>query len=66
MQSASWNRSVELRRFATNPEESSAGFDPSEFDQFECPDSDEEIQRRRESGGGRPLADIVSDLESQS
>lgn len=41
-------------------------FTPSDVDQFECPDSNEEIQRRRETGGGRPLADILADLESRS
>ena len=33
---------------------------------YESPLSEEEIQRIRKEGGGRPLADILRDLESAS
>jgi hypothetical protein len=35
-------------------------------DQYECPISEEELLRRAREGGGRPLADILRDLESGS
>jgi len=31
----------------------------------ECPIPDEEIERRRQQRGGRPLADILADLEKR-
>jgi hypothetical protein len=39
---------------------------PDNVDQCECPLSEEELQRRSQAGGGRPLADILSDLRSRS
>ena len=32
---------------------------------LECPIADEEIERRRQERGGRPLADILADLEKR-
>ncbi len=39
---------------------------PETVDQYECPVSEEELQRRSREGGGRPLADILSDLRNRS
>jgi hypothetical protein len=39
---------------------------PETVDQYECPVSEEELLRRASKGGGRPLADILSDLRSRS
>ena len=36
---------------------------PESIDQYECPLSEEELLRRSQEGGGRPLADILRDLE---
>jgi hypothetical protein len=36
---------------------------PENCDQYECPLSEEELDRRDREGGGRPLADILRDLE---
>ncbi len=38
---------------------------PENCDQYECPLSEEELDRRDREGGGRPLADILRDLESR-
>jgi hypothetical protein len=35
---------------------------PEDVDQYESPISDEEVQRRLQAGGGRPLSEILSDL----
>ena len=37
--------------------------DPSFYDGIECPVSEEELDRRSKTGGGRALADILADLE---
>ena len=39
--------------------------DPSLYDQVELPISEEELDRRQQSGGGRPLKDIIPDMESR-
>jgi hypothetical protein len=39
---------------------------PETVDQYECPVSDDELLRRAQESGGRPLADILRDLEAQS
>jgi hypothetical protein len=39
---------------------------PETVDQYECPLSEEELHRRASAGGGRPLADILSDLRDHS
>jgi hypothetical protein len=39
---------------------------PDSVDQYECPLSEEELDRAEKEGGGRPLADILSDLRSRS
>jgi len=39
---------------------------PETVDQYECPLSEEELDRREREGGGRPLADILSDLRNRS
>lgn len=39
---------------------------PQEGDQLEPPVNDEELERRERNGGGRPLADILADLEKQA
>ncbi len=39
---------------------------PESVDQYECPLSEEELLRRSQEGGGRPLADILRDLEKHS
>jgi hypothetical protein len=39
---------------------------PESVDQYECPVSEEELLRRARQGGGRPLADILRDLESNA
>jgi hypothetical protein len=39
---------------------------PENVDQYECPMSEEELLRRSREGGGRPLADILSDLGARS
>lgn len=39
---------------------------PETVDQYECPLSEEELDRVEREGGGRPLADILSDLRSRS
>lgn len=33
---------------------------------YECPTSEEELDRIEKQGGGRPLADILRDLEKQA
>jgi len=33
---------------------------------YECPTSDEELDRIEKQGGGRPLADILRDLERRA
>jgi hypothetical protein len=38
----------------------------ADVDQYECPFSQEELLRRAQGGGGRPLADILEDLRKQS
>jgi hypothetical protein len=40
--------------------------DRSLYDSVECPVSAEELSRRAQRGGGRPLADIMSDLEKRA
>lgn len=40
--------------------------DPADVDQYECPLSEEELLRRASSGGGRPLGEILEDLEESS
>jgi hypothetical protein len=37
-----------------------------EYSGYECPYSDEELERIEEKGGGRPLADIMRDLEKRA
>jgi hypothetical protein len=39
---------------------------PDTVDQYECPVGEEELLRRAREGGGRPLADILRELEAQS
>ena len=39
---------------------------PETVDQYECPLSEEELRRRAQEGGGRPLADILNDLRKGS
>jgi hypothetical protein len=39
---------------------------PNNVDQYECPIAEEELLRRAQQGGGRPLADILRDLGSNS
>ena len=39
---------------------------PDTVDQYECPVSEEELLRRENEGGGRPLPDILGDLRSRS
>jgi len=39
---------------------------PTGVDQYECPASDDELLRRKQDGGGRPLADILDDLRNRS
>jgi hypothetical protein len=39
---------------------------PETVAQCECPVSEEELERRSREGGGRPLADILSDLRNRS
>ena len=39
---------------------------PETVDQYECPLSEEELRRRAQEGGGRPLADILDDLRKGS
>ncbi len=39
---------------------------PETVEQYECPLSEEELIRIAQEGGGRPLADILSDLRSRS
>ena len=39
---------------------------PETVEQYECPVSEEELERRSREGGGRPLADILSDLRNRS
>jgi hypothetical protein len=36
-----------------------------EFKHGECPYSDEELERAASEGGGRPLKDILADLEKR-
>jgi hypothetical protein len=38
---------------------------PDSVDQYECPYSEEELRRRANEGGGRPLAEILSDLRGR-
>lgn len=40
--------------------------DPSKFADVEPEISEEELDRRERAGGGRPLADILKDLEKRS
>jgi hypothetical protein len=35
-------------------------------DQYECPVSEEELDRRETEGGGRPLTDILKELDSRN
>lgn len=42
------------------------GVDKSLYESVEVPVSDDELRRRQAKGGGRPLADIVADLERHS
>lgn len=37
--------------------------DPSEYAELESPLSEEELTRREKEGGGRPLSEILADLE---
>jgi hypothetical protein len=39
---------------------------PENLEQYECPLSEEELDRISREGGGRPLADILSDLRNRS
>jgi hypothetical protein len=39
---------------------------PETIDQYECPLSEEELAHIAREGGGRPLADILSDLGNRS
>jgi hypothetical protein len=39
---------------------------PETLAQYECPLSEEELERRAQEGGGRPLADILRDLRNRS
>jgi len=39
---------------------------PETVDQYECPLSEEELLEIERKGGGRPLAEILSDLRSRS
>jgi hypothetical protein len=39
---------------------------PETVDQCECPVSEEELARREAEGGGRPLAEILRELENRS
>jgi len=39
---------------------------PETVDQYECPLSEEELHHIALKGGGRPLADILSDLRNRS
>ena len=36
-----------------------------EYVGYECPYSDEELRQAAQEGGGRPLKDILADLEGQ-
>jgi hypothetical protein len=40
--------------------------DSTIYDELESPCSEEELRERLREGGGRPLADILRDLESRS
>jgi hypothetical protein len=40
--------------------------DTSVYDELESPCSEDELRDRLREGGGRPLADILRDLESRS
>ena len=39
---------------------------PGDVDQFECPVSEEELLRRAQHGGGRPVHDILRDLRNRA
>ena len=39
---------------------------PETVGQYECPLSEEELDRIEREGGGRPLADILRDLRNRS
>jgi hypothetical protein len=39
---------------------------PETVNQYECPFSEEELLAAEREGGGRPLADILSDLRNRS
>ncbi|MCH8042728.1 MAG: hypothetical protein IID44_03325 [Planctomycetes bacterium] len=39
--------------------------DPALYDQVEIPISEDELDRRQQAGGGRPLKEIVRDMESR-
>lgn len=38
---------------------------PETVDQYECPLSEDELLRRAQKGGGRPLTDILGDLRDR-
>ena len=40
--------------------------DPLLYEGVDSPTSKEELLRRRQEGGGRPLADILADLEKRA
>jgi len=42
------------------------GIEKSLYESIEIPVSDDELRRRQAKGGGRPLADIIADLERRS
>jgi hypothetical protein len=42
------------------------GIEKSLYESVEVPVSEEELRRREAKGGGRPLADIIADLERRS
>ena len=42
------------------------GIEKSLYESVEVPVSDDELRRRQAKGGGRPLADIIADLEQRS
>ena len=64
-------KTVEVGVEVRDPEGNLIGFfhpaiTPADVVQFECPASEEELLRRAREGGGRPLTDIVDDLEKPS
>ncbi|NUQ62154.1 MAG: hypothetical protein HUU20_06685 [Pirellulales bacterium] len=38
---------------------------PEAVDQYECPVTEEELRRRSQEAGGRPLSDILRDLRDR-